>query len=624
MADVPTDSEPAPWLEVLLAEHEALRLVDPAGRAAADLGGRRNATHRSAQLPVFRAGHSALCLSGGGIRSASFSVGVLQALARLGVLRRLDYLSTVSGGGFAGAWLTAWLYRARTDPAAARRARAARDRQPRGRRRRAGAGPAAAALHPLHEPARRVLLGRRVDARRDHGPQPAPQLARAPAVDGRGAARAPVSLRARALERPRPHAGPDVRLDGSRDLGAAVRRADVRRQPRVRRPGSSELRERPALAADLRRAVPAAALSRHARADVFLGGRSRAAVARPDSRRLLRGTRAPVDCGRVPVGDGARSGRACGSPPRCPQRSRPPVCTGSRRSCFPTASSCTRCMSARLFPSCSRSSCSARSCSSAPRDADFDVADLEWWSRFGAWVLIAATAWFVVSAVVFGGPVAFSWTRDALAQWLNLHADARLRPDRARGPGARRDRRVADASVGGARKFPGGPPDSARALGPRLRRRAARDAVVGRRAAGARAVAIAGPAARQVRHRTSAPPGRTRARDELGCHPAAAGFVEVVALGIVLLGFGAVMGRMIPVNKFSLAGMYRYRLVRSFLGASRAGRSPNPFTGFDPADDFPIAELAPVQAAARDERDAEHGGRHPARAAGAQGRSRSR
>ena len=68
---------------------------------------------------MFRAGHSALCLSGGGVRSASFSVGVLQALARLGVLRRLDYLSTVSGGGFAGAWLTAWLHRARTDPAAA-------------------------------------------------------------------------------------------------------------------------------------------------------------------------------------------------------------------------------------------------------------------------------------------------------------------------------------------------------------------------------------------------------------------------------------------------------------------------------------------------------------------------
>lgn len=48
---------------------------------------------------------SALCLSGGGIRSASFCLGVLQALARKGMLRQLDYLSTVSGGGFIGGWL---------------------------------------------------------------------------------------------------------------------------------------------------------------------------------------------------------------------------------------------------------------------------------------------------------------------------------------------------------------------------------------------------------------------------------------------------------------------------------------------------------------------------------------
>jgi Patatin-like phospholipase len=50
----------------------------------------------------------ALCLSGGGIRSASFSLGVIQALAELGILKKLDYLSTVSGGGYIGTWLTAW------------------------------------------------------------------------------------------------------------------------------------------------------------------------------------------------------------------------------------------------------------------------------------------------------------------------------------------------------------------------------------------------------------------------------------------------------------------------------------------------------------------------------------
>ena len=52
-----------------------------------------------------------LALSGGGIRSATFSIGVLQAMQRLGKLGRFDYLSTVSGGGFAGGWWSAWLSR---------------------------------------------------------------------------------------------------------------------------------------------------------------------------------------------------------------------------------------------------------------------------------------------------------------------------------------------------------------------------------------------------------------------------------------------------------------------------------------------------------------------------------
>jgi hypothetical protein len=48
---------------------------------------------------------SALCLSGGGIRSAAFCLGVLQVLAAKRMLPQFDYLSTVSGGGFIGGWL---------------------------------------------------------------------------------------------------------------------------------------------------------------------------------------------------------------------------------------------------------------------------------------------------------------------------------------------------------------------------------------------------------------------------------------------------------------------------------------------------------------------------------------
>jgi len=48
-----------------------------------------------------------LALSGGGIRSATFSLGVLQALAKRHLLARIDYLSTVSGGGYIGSFLGA-------------------------------------------------------------------------------------------------------------------------------------------------------------------------------------------------------------------------------------------------------------------------------------------------------------------------------------------------------------------------------------------------------------------------------------------------------------------------------------------------------------------------------------
>ena len=52
---------------------------------------------------------SALCLSGGGIRSATFGLGILQGLARCGLLNKFHYLSTVSGGGYIGSWLSAWI-----------------------------------------------------------------------------------------------------------------------------------------------------------------------------------------------------------------------------------------------------------------------------------------------------------------------------------------------------------------------------------------------------------------------------------------------------------------------------------------------------------------------------------
>jgi hypothetical protein len=49
-----------------------------------------------------------IALSGGGIRSATFNLGVLQGLSELRILPAFDYLSTVSGGGYAGSFWTRW------------------------------------------------------------------------------------------------------------------------------------------------------------------------------------------------------------------------------------------------------------------------------------------------------------------------------------------------------------------------------------------------------------------------------------------------------------------------------------------------------------------------------------
>ncbi len=61
---------------------------------------------------AFETNLAGLAFSGGGIRSATFNLGVLQALAEKGLLRKIDYLSTVSGGGYIGSWLAAWIERA--------------------------------------------------------------------------------------------------------------------------------------------------------------------------------------------------------------------------------------------------------------------------------------------------------------------------------------------------------------------------------------------------------------------------------------------------------------------------------------------------------------------------------
>jgi hypothetical protein len=64
------------------------------------LADRRARSGTPPQAPVV-----GVALSGGGIRSATFCLGLFQALARQRLIRRIDILSTVSGGGYFGSFL---------------------------------------------------------------------------------------------------------------------------------------------------------------------------------------------------------------------------------------------------------------------------------------------------------------------------------------------------------------------------------------------------------------------------------------------------------------------------------------------------------------------------------------
>jgi Patatin-like phospholipase len=111
-------TQPYTLSETLLDELAAL---DPEAAAAPDLlpirddQGRvieENEKPRRRQIygMAYARELSALSLSGGGIRSAAFALGIIQWLADKGLLQQFNYLSTVSGGGYIGSWLSSWLH----------------------------------------------------------------------------------------------------------------------------------------------------------------------------------------------------------------------------------------------------------------------------------------------------------------------------------------------------------------------------------------------------------------------------------------------------------------------------------------------------------------------------------
>lgn len=95
---------------VLIQEHVRIRAMRGEKPAAAANPG------SDGQGSVTTSDFTGLAISGGGIRSAAFATGVLQGLVAGDLLKRMDYLSTVSGGGYIGTSLTWYLTRGNPDP----------------------------------------------------------------------------------------------------------------------------------------------------------------------------------------------------------------------------------------------------------------------------------------------------------------------------------------------------------------------------------------------------------------------------------------------------------------------------------------------------------------------------
>jgi hypothetical protein len=509
-----------------------------------------------------QAGHAALCLSGGGVRSASFGLGVLQGLARAGILGRFDYLSTVSGGGYIGGWLSAWRARAR------------------------------------------------------HGADPVEQL-------GGGAEPDAVTRLRDLIKFLDPHSG--VRSADVWTLAGTILRnllvtwlvlipliAFGAMVPRLYL-GILGLPSQPEL-------VARTTLDWWYRHDwipiVLIIGMATMYAARelPSLGNRSRGPRSFVAWFLVPVvvvhvlfsihrfwalQFGTAPSRAIEVAIAAAAMVMPWIFGGAftRRWWRPWTwmAALGAGLAGRLLTSWVHSFLLREAgihpllfsvidvpislsllflqfsafVGLASRDMSDD--DREWWARAAAWVLLVAAAWLVASAIAVLGPIALDWTFAQLGASYEggraaFSALALLAGGTAYGAGARR------ALASGA----------GRQVHAAVLALAAPVAVL-------LLVVLVADADRVLLDAIH----RINPFHELP-HPVGASLPEDLLALAGLLAVALALGRVVSVNQFSLHDMYRARLVRTFLGVSRPSgeRTPSRFTGFDAADDLPLDELA--------------------------------
>ena len=216
--------------------------------------------------------------------------------------------------------------------------------------------------------------------------------------------------------------------------------------------------------------------------------------------------------------------------------------------------------------------------------------DREWWSRCGAWFLIAGSAWTVFGALVLFGPVLFShvWIGRALTAVGGVSGLM--------------------AVVGGWFTKLGARDRASSQTSPRDRLMALAVPLAGVVFAAVLAIGlstlISGLLGWLIRQSGDTVGGLPQwgnwphgPFDHVGVLVSSPIWI-VAGVAVALTALGLLMAWFINTNRFSLHAMYRNRLIRAYLGASNTDRHANPFTGFDDNDNLQLHELWPRSSAA--------------------------
>ncbi|HEY1216467.1 MAG TPA: hypothetical protein VGE93_22820, partial [Bryobacteraceae bacterium] len=202
--------------------------------------------------------------------------------------------------------------------------------------------------------------------------------------------------------------------------------------------------------------------------------------------------------------------------------------------------------------------------------------DREWWARAGGWLMAVAAGWCIFAFLVLYSVQSFNWANaklnaaftlaTGLSGWLAARAGSS--PDTGSRKGSEASRKLLSSSwikdYGARLVLPGFLLLLVMLLG----------------AADIGLVKLLNAAPDLV---PSLWPAALRPMGDITAH---ALWVVAGELAVCL-----VASYFININKFSLYGMYRMRLIRAYLGASNPHRQPNLFTGFDPKDNIPMCRL---------------------------------